>query len=318
MQTDHILKIARLYYEQNKTQEEIGQQLSVSRSTISRALKLARERGYIRTVVVAPSSSAVRLEGWFRERFNLQHVVIVPGRGKSTDILDSVAYSAATYLDHIVPDEGILTVVGGRTLLSISRQIRPAYHPNLQIVPAMGGWVGQTAISANEVAREIALCWGAQASSLFVPAMVSDSLARQTLLREESIRLALQKAKSAQIACVGLAGISPSPDALQHPYESSSGHVPPEDLKCLLELGAVGETCAQFFDVNGQALDSWNHDKSIAIAIEDLKKMSAVVMVGAGLEKARAFLGACRGNFMTALIITEELAFEIEQLDKVM
>ena len=60
MNIDQVLQIARHYYEQNKTQEEIAQQMLVSRSTVSRALKMARERGYIRTIVVAPSSNAPR------------------------------------------------------------------------------------------------------------------------------------------------------------------------------------------------------------------------------------------------------------------
>jgi DNA-binding transcriptional regulator LsrR (DeoR family) len=47
-----------------------------------------------------------------------------------------------------------------------------------------------------------------------------------------------------------------------------------------------------------------------------LKQIPLVIMVGAGTEKAQAFLGACRGGFITALIITEELAAEIERLDQ--
>jgi DNA-binding transcriptional regulator LsrR (DeoR family) len=316
MNTDQVLQIARLYYEQNKTQEEIAQQLSLSRSTVSRALKLARERGYIRTIVVAPSSSALELETWFRTRFNLQHVVIVPGRGSSPEVLDSLGQTAAIYLEQIVSDQTVLTIAGGRTLLAVSRQLRPAYRPNVTVVPAMGGWVGDSAISANEVVREIAVRWNARAETLFAPSIVSDDVARQALWREESIHRTLEKAGTATVACVSLAGVLPDPNGLHHHYTRSSGQISEAEHQRLLELGAVGETCAQFFDIHGCPIDAWNQTKTIAVSLQDFKKIPVVVMVGAGIEKAQAFLGACRGGFITALIITEDLAGSIEQLDQ--
>ncbi|MFN8460065.1 MAG: sugar-binding domain-containing protein [Anaerolineae bacterium] len=315
MNTDQLLQIARLYYEQNKTQDEIGQQLLVSRSTVSRALKLAKERGYIRTVVVAPASSAAPLEAWFRARFNLQHVVIVPGCGNSPEVLDSVGQSAATYLDHVIAEEAVLTVAGGRTLFAVSKQVRPTQRPQVTVVPAMGGWVGASAISANEVVREIATRWNAQAEALFAPAIVSDDVARQALWREESIRLTVEKASVATVACVSLAGLTRESNNPQHHY-SSSGRISEEDRQYLLNLGAVGESCAQFFDIHGQPIESWNQARTIAISLQDLKRIPVVIMVGAGREKAQAFLGACRGDFITALIITEELAGEIERLEQ--
>lgn len=317
MNTDQLLQIARLYYEQNKTQDEIGQHLLISRSTVSRALKLAKERGYIRTIVVAPAANTAPLEAWFRSRFNLQHVVIVPGQGNSPEILDSVGQSAATYLDSVIAEDTVLTVAGGKTLFAVSKQVRPTLRPQVTVVPAMGGWVGASAISANEVAREIAARWNARAESLFAPAIVSDDIARQALWREESICLALQKASAAGVACISLAGLTADPNNPQHHYASSSGRISEEDHQRLLGLGAVGETCAQFFDIDGQSIEQWNQTRTIAISLQDLKQIPVVIMAGAGTEKTEAFLGACRGGFITALIITEELAADIERLDQV-
>ena len=83
MNIDQVLEIAKLYYEQNNTQEDIARQLSISRSTVARALRVARERGYIRTIVIGPSRNLLDLELWFRDRFNLEHIVIVPSQKNS-------------------------------------------------------------------------------------------------------------------------------------------------------------------------------------------------------------------------------------------
>jgi DNA-binding transcriptional regulator LsrR (DeoR family) len=316
MKTSEVLEVARLYYEQNKTQDEIAHQLSVSRSTISRALKLARARGYIRTVVVGPSIDSDHLQAWFRNRFDLQHVVIVPGEGNSQELLDSVGQTAATYLDRVIIEDTVLTVPGGRTLLSISKQLRPTHRPGVSIVPVMGGWVNESVISANEVVREMATRWQAKAETLFAPAIVSDTTARRALLREDSIRLTLEKAQSATVACLSVAAIHLALDGVPRPYDSSSGRIPKEDLNQLLNMGAVGETCAQFFDIRGNPIDTWNLEKTIAVSFEQFKQMATVIMAGVGVEKARALLGVCRSGIVTALIISEDLAYRIKELDE--
>ena len=47
-------QIARLYHEQNRTQPEIAQLLSITQTRVSRMLKFASENGIIRTTVHVP------------------------------------------------------------------------------------------------------------------------------------------------------------------------------------------------------------------------------------------------------------------------
>jgi DNA-binding transcriptional regulator LsrR (DeoR family) len=77
----------------------------------------------------------------------------------------------------------------------------------------------------------------------------------------------------------------------------------------------VGETCAQFFDIKGRPVDVWNLTRTIAVPLEDLVKMPNVLAVGAGADKARAFLGACRMGIVKSLIVSEDLANEMQRLD---
>jgi DNA-binding transcriptional regulator LsrR (DeoR family) len=317
MKTDQVLEIARRYYEQNVSQADIASAIGVSRSTVSRVLKYARQMGYVRTVVAGPASGTAHLESWFRSRFKLDHVAIVPVESGSSEAIRAVAQVAANYLERAVPENAVLTVAGGRTLSSLSSQLRPARRPDITVVPAMGGWLGQSAISANEVAREMAIRWEAQAEVLFAPAFVSDDLARQALLREQSIRNTLQKARLATVAAIGIAAVDVQPNDVQRRYVSTNGRIADDDLGRLLESGAAGETCSQFFDINGHPIDWWNERRTLAVPLRDFKRMSVVVAVGAGVEKARAFLGACRGGLVTALIISEGMASEIERLDGV-
>ena len=48
------VRVAELYYDQNKTQDEIGTQLGISRFKAGRMLTQARERGIVRIEIVHP------------------------------------------------------------------------------------------------------------------------------------------------------------------------------------------------------------------------------------------------------------------------
>ncbi|NMB89048.1 MAG: helix-turn-helix domain-containing protein [Chloroflexi bacterium] len=303
-----------MHYEQNLDQEDIANRLGVSRATISRALKEARERGYIRTIVVPPPERAGFLESALRERFRLSFVAITPSRTDINEAIQLVAQVAAAYLDRNVPGRGILGVAGGRTVLSIAKQLRPGVREDLKIIPLMGGWVGQNAISASEVAREMAIRWNAQAKSLFAPAFVKDEIARQALLREASISHALEEGKRADIACIGIAAVSLQTRGTGE-YVSGSGRIEEEDVRQLLVEGAAGETCAQFFNEKGVPIESWNQAKTIAVPLENLCAMKDVLAVGAEPEKALAFLGALKMGIIKSLIISEDLAAELDRLD---
>jgi DNA-binding transcriptional regulator LsrR (DeoR family) len=310
MHAQQVLDIARLYYQQNLGQDDIARLLDVSRSTVSRALKAARERGMVRVTIIHPSPRAAALEAWLRGNFGFEHVMIVPALGDAESDLHAVAQAAASYLDHIVPARGTLGVAAGRTLLSISQQLRPTSRPDLSIVPVMGGWVSASSISPNEVVRMVADRWGARGDSLFAPAFVSDAQAREALLREEGIRRPLEMARRADVACMSTAPLLP----LSTEWKAHHTSISDEDARRLTSMGAVGETCAQFLTDDGVPLDRWNLEKTIALSIDEFRAIPKVVMVAAGIEKARALLACCRSGFISALIVTEDLAARLERL----
>ncbi len=313
MNIDQIVELARMHYEQNLSQEEISQHANISRATVSRALKEARERGYIRTLVIAPSGIGLELEEWLRSRFNLKYVAVTPTREDTNEAISLVGQVAAVYLDYNVSSGCVLGVAGGRTVLSTAKQVKRANRPDVLALPIMGGWIGHTSISASEVAREIAVRWNARAKALFAPAFVVDEVARQALLREESIADILKSASQADMSIIGIAPVSLKESSNE--YVSGTGRISGSDVDDLIQKGVVGETCAQFFDIQGRPVDVWNRTRTIAVPLEDLVKMQNVVAIGADASKGRAFLGACRMGIVKSLIVSEDLASEIKQLD---
>ncbi len=72
------MRAAELYYDDNKTQDEVGALLKISRFKVGRLLTQARERGIVRIEIVHPRARRLGLERELRERFGLADAVVVP------------------------------------------------------------------------------------------------------------------------------------------------------------------------------------------------------------------------------------------------
>jgi DNA-binding transcriptional regulator LsrR (DeoR family) len=69
--TKLLYRIARAYYENDLTQEQIGKRFGLSRIKVSRLLRRAREEGIVQITVVSPLASHADLEGQLEARYGL-------------------------------------------------------------------------------------------------------------------------------------------------------------------------------------------------------------------------------------------------------
>ncbi|HWV49195.1 MAG TPA: sugar-binding transcriptional regulator, partial [Microbacterium sp.] len=72
------VRVAELYYDENRTQDEIGGILKISRWKVGRLLTQARERGIVRIEIVHPRARRLGVERLLTERFGLADAVVVP------------------------------------------------------------------------------------------------------------------------------------------------------------------------------------------------------------------------------------------------
>ena len=101
-------QIARLYHEQNKTQPEIAQMLSITQTRVSRMLRFAAENGIIRTTVHVPEGIYSDIEDELARVFPDTEFIVVDaplyhdGTGNP-----ALASSTAAYLERIIPSSEI-------------------------------------------------------------------------------------------------------------------------------------------------------------------------------------------------------------------
>ena len=78
------VRVAELYYDEDKTQDEIGGLLGVSRWKVGRLLQQARVEGIVRIEIVHPRARKLGIERELRSRFGLADAVVVPNGGYAT------------------------------------------------------------------------------------------------------------------------------------------------------------------------------------------------------------------------------------------
>jgi len=304
-ETDLLLHVARLYYEHNQTQDEIAESLGVSRSKISRLLSQARQEGIVHITIVDPYSSQTQLEQSLRKTFNLVDVAVVAGAVQSEELRRRrIGQAGARYLEAILKEGDRIGIGSGRTLYALTTSLSSQRQPQVVVTPLLGG-LGRVpaCFQANELARMVAETLGGTWQFLYVPAVLENSAARQTILADYHVQNIVDSWKRLSIAVVGIANIqSPSGEPVLF-----ADFLEESTQQRLRAQGVVGGICVHYFDAQGRLCPELS-DRVVGIDLDELRRVPRVIGVAGGEEKVEAILAALRGRYINVLVTDEATA----------
>ncbi|MBI5715837.1 MAG: sugar-binding transcriptional regulator [Chloroflexi bacterium] len=299
-----MLKAARLYYEDGRTQEEVSHLLHVSRPTVSRLIQQAREEGIVQIKIVDPSSTHSQLELQLLSTFNLTDAVVINSEGDTHDLTRSrLGQAAARYLERAVTNGGVVGMGWGRTMYEVVSALEPKRKARVTVVPLIGG-LGQIApiFQVHELARALAEKFGGTWQNFYVPALVESDKMAADLLRSADMRQALALWNEMTVAVVGIGNV----DLASEIQMLFVNYLDDNTQTRLRSRKAVGDICVRFFDVNGKACANAVRGV-VGVDLTQLRKAKRVIGVAGGAAKAEAILGALRGRYVNVLI-TDDLA----------
>lgn len=132
-----LLKVARWYYIDDLSQDEIAARLGQSRSSVSRLLKQARERRVVRFQVGHPLERAMALEKALVDRYDIQEArVCIPNLDQSS--LDVVAEGAAEVMVDRTQDATVVSVSNGTTVSAVIARMPKVNRPDCCVVQMIG------------------------------------------------------------------------------------------------------------------------------------------------------------------------------------
>jgi len=293
-----MTQAARLYYEDDLTQQQIAKELGISRPAVSRLLTQARREGIVQITIIDPFATFGELAAQLVETFNLRQAVVVAGEGLSNDLLrHRLGFAAAEYLRRTLGDGDKVGIGWGRTLYAVVEALGPERQIEIQVLPLLGG-LGQISPSfqVNDLARRMAEAFGGTWRPLYAPALINDPAAYQALSNVTDVEAVTQSWSNLDMALIGI-GQFPLHHQASMSFTASMGDAP------LLELerrGATGDLCGRFFDAQGR--QCLFEPGIIGISLEQLKALDHVIGVAGGEEKVTAILGALRGGCLNVLV----------------
>ena len=298
---DQLVDIATRFYLTGQSQIEIARSVGVDASTVSRYLKKARDEGVVRVEIQRPRSLHSDLALELAQSFNLKRAVVVTGAGPGS--VQAVAHAAADYVNSQLINGMRLGLSWGRMLSAAIHMLPPGTVSDLDVSLLHGG-VGSAGagIQGVELARHIAsLHPHSHVHYLHAPVLVESPDIKDAMLRDGSIRAALESAASREMALVGIGTLDESAPLIRF------GHISARDRRRLLAAGAIGDMCTRFFTPEGEPVHVLD-DRLIAIEWDELKRIPLVVAMAAGIEKRDAILGALRAACINVLITDEPTA----------
>jgi DNA-binding transcriptional regulator LsrR (DeoR family) len=301
------LKAAQLYYMQDLTMDAIGDELKVSRSSVSRLLQMAKDRGIVEFKIHSPEDAPRRMATQIKERCGVNaHLVPVAESASPIDRLDRVALTAARMLSNFFFSGMTMGVAWGATTAAVSRNLVPRPLKESRVVQLNGaGNTFTTGVTySGEILRRFGEAYGATVEQFPVPAFFDDPAAKETLWRERSTKRILDIQAKMDIALFGL-GASNS-EVPSQVY--TAGYLTADEQKSLNESNIVGDIATVFYRADGTSNDIPLNRRSTGPSLDVIRSVPRRICVIAGASRLPSLKGALAGKYISDLIIDDATA----------
>jgi DNA-binding transcriptional regulator LsrR (DeoR family) len=308
---DALAKVTWLYYHRKLTQQQIAEELGISRPTVIRLLRQASESGLVTVSLRLDILRRMDIAQEMAQRFGLKEVFIVPTSKRDTesDVIRAVGRTGALYLETNIKPDQILTICWGRMMYEVASALTEKPVSGLVVAQSFGGLNSGESFNPSRVTSLVGEKLHARVYHLYVPAMVATRELRDVLLADSGIHAALEVARHASIFMAGIGKVENTATILE------TGFFDISTIDRLRARGAVGDISGRYFDIHGKRILGDIEDRIIGLTWEDLERLENVAAVACGQDKTQAILGALRTGILDYLIIDDRTALEVMNSD---
>lgn len=302
-----MYKIARAYYDEGYTQQEIGERFGLSRVKVGRLLDKARRENIVKISILEPKDNVFyELENQIEKQYGVDEVILVPARDDYKRTIRGIGQATADYLDRVVTGNEVIGITWGGSLLAVVDALHNNNWPGVKVVQLLGGLGSSEAdMYGADLTIRMAQTFGAKARLLSAPGIVPAKAVCDALLKDQQIMETLELGRQSDLALVGLGRPTPTSPVIQ------SGILSPQELHQLEQLGAVGDIGLHFMDSNGRAIENEINHRIIGLALDDYRKIKKLVGIAAGPEKYEVVRSTLLGKYIKVLITDENIGMKL-------
>lgn len=306
--------VAEKYYLEDYNQSEIAEMVGRTRSAISRMLTEAREKGIVEIIVHHPFRYDQGLEEALKQRLNLEHVRVVEFINQHTylEIRKQLGKAASRLLAQLIKPGHTIGIAWGTTIQAAIESYDAAPTPDTKVVQLVGV-LGSTrqSYSAQTLVETMAEKINGEGFYLYAPFLVENESTAAILRDDPNVRESIALSRECDLALLGIGTTQPDFCSL---YQEK--HISLDEVEKLQEVGAVGDVCANYYQMDGSLAPVDFHQRRIGVSPEDLAQIQTKLGVAGHPQKAEAVLGAIRGGFVNALVTDNLTAIRVLELEQ--
>jgi deoxyribonucleoside regulator len=306
-----MVQVAKMYYMEGLTQEQIAKELGISRSSISMILFEAKDFGIVEISVKDPKSNVVELSDEFIRNYGLKGCIVIPTAIDEMRLITKVVASqGADYVEDILRSHATVGIAWGTTcyefMLSFTNRNKLC---DINVVPLIGGTSRiASEYQLNEMVRMFAEKVQGTPSFIYAPAIAESIEDKELFMQSMSMKGIIEKWNIMDTAIVS-AGAPPE-------FYNNRMIIDPKqiDIYEADETMAIGDICARRFNLKGEFIKNDYSSRIMGIDEDNLRRIENVICIAAGKQKILSIIGALRTGIIKYLVTDENTARSIISL----
>lgn len=303
-----LIDLARKYYIDGLSQQEIASRFNISRPTVSTLLKRCREEKIVEIRIQESDDSLVTaLAERLKSNFGIDSAIVVPSGDDSNATLAAAGAAAAELLVNILTDRIRIGLSWGSSLYHVVQALPTQSVVDTEVIQLAGSLgMANPAFDGFELARSLALKLNGSCKLIQAPVVVKNPELKSLLLQERPIAETMSRMSELDLALVGL-----SSDIPEYSSMVREGFQDIAEAQLVQSAGGVGHICGLHYDRDGRFLKIAENEKIVGIDSGTLRRIPKIIGIACGSEKADAILGALRGGLVSSIVTDEHAALRM-------
>lgn len=295
-----MLRLARLYYVEGVSQNQLAKREGISKATVSRMLSLARENGFVTITVNDSLRDARALSKQLHSLFpNAEFNVVPTSQNDRAEIHEKVSMAVAKYLDDLVKNGDIIGFGGSETLSMIAQHLNPKNVRDVVVLSLMGMITDPKCEAfAYNTGVKLADAYQADANFLPLPVIFDNVDAKGIVEKEDHIRYLEKLGRLSNIALLSL-------DSIEDSLFLNRTSFFKDEQRQAIKNEAVGDLLGHFIDKNGDIIDPDLDERVVTTTLSNLKQKECSIVAVHKVETVSALNAVLKGGYCNHVFIDQ-------------
>jgi deoxyribonucleoside regulator len=296
-----IARVAEMFYLHGVSQYEIAQKFSFSKAKVCRIIKEAKKRNIVTFSVKKFEKIKIDLEEKMEVRFGLKEAIIYPDSDLNdydeNIIFKEIGLLGSGFLKRIIKDETNIALTWGKTLYYMIKNVSLDKKYKVNVFSTLGGVsLTKAEYQNNNLVQMLSERLGGKSYPIYLPLVLERPEHKDMFLKENNIRKVIGGSSNIDYYFAGLGTIS------ENSRMYTLGGFGLEFLKSLSTKDIAGEIGLNFFDTEGNFINTGIEDRTINMGIDEIRKIKNKVILCFGPEKVLPLKALLHAGIIDVLV----------------